>query len=277
MSPIIGPGGSGKDELALALARLASAASGRIRIGGRDLAELPEAVSGRRSRLYRARRHLFAARVRDNLLYGLRTGRSPAALRGRRAPHRRQRSSEARRRQSRSRHRRRLDRLRGRRRRTRRAGIDARIVELLRRSTSTRTSMPFGLRGTHRPRARPDLAERMLEARRALRERLAEPGITPPRRAVRSRSATTATPRSPRTCCSARRSGRRFDFDHLAQNTYRAAACSTSGLTHDLVAIGADVAAHHGRAVRRPAARPSISSSSTASSAPATCRTSRPS
>ena len=45
---VIGQSGSGKSELALLLARLVGASSGRITIGGADLAELPVAVIGRR-------------------------------------------------------------------------------------------------------------------------------------------------------------------------------------------------------------------------------------
>ena len=45
---IIGQSGSGKSELALLLARLVQPTGGRITIGGRDIADLPVAVIGRR-------------------------------------------------------------------------------------------------------------------------------------------------------------------------------------------------------------------------------------
>src|SRR3954468_20091796 len=45
---VIGPGGSGKNELSLLLARLIRPTGGRITIGGRELGELPVAVIGER-------------------------------------------------------------------------------------------------------------------------------------------------------------------------------------------------------------------------------------
>src|SRR5437868_1564059 len=45
---VVGQGGCGKNELALLLARLIAPTSGRITIGGLDLAKLPTAVNGRR-------------------------------------------------------------------------------------------------------------------------------------------------------------------------------------------------------------------------------------
>src|SRR5947208_3477451 len=69
---VIGQSGSGKSELALLLARLVGASSGRITIGGADLAELPVAVIGRRIGYVGAMPYLFAGTLRDNLLLGLR-------------------------------------------------------------------------------------------------------------------------------------------------------------------------------------------------------------
>ncbi len=69
---IIGQGGSGKNELALLLARLTRPTSGRITIGGIDLATLPTAVTGRRIGYVGATPYLFAGTLRDNLLLGLR-------------------------------------------------------------------------------------------------------------------------------------------------------------------------------------------------------------
>ncbi|MFQ5775448.1 MAG: ATP-binding cassette domain-containing protein [Kiloniellaceae bacterium] len=69
---IIGPGGSGKDHLALMLARLVTPTSGSITIGGRDLVKVPQAVTGRRISYVAQETYLFPLSVRDNLLYGLR-------------------------------------------------------------------------------------------------------------------------------------------------------------------------------------------------------------
>ena len=57
---------------ARALARLVRPSSGRITIGGADLAELPVAVIGRRIGYVGATPYLFAGSLRDNLLLGLR-------------------------------------------------------------------------------------------------------------------------------------------------------------------------------------------------------------
>src|SRR5437763_440279 len=69
---VIGQSGSGKNELALLLARLVRPSSGRITVGGADLAELPVAVVGRRIGYVSAMPYLFAGTLRDNLLLGLR-------------------------------------------------------------------------------------------------------------------------------------------------------------------------------------------------------------
>lgn len=69
---VIGQGGSGKNELALLLARLIQPTSGRITIGGAEIAKLPAAVIGRRIGYVSATPYLFAGTLRDNLLFGLR-------------------------------------------------------------------------------------------------------------------------------------------------------------------------------------------------------------
>ncbi|MGH7061742.1 MAG: ABC transporter transmembrane domain-containing protein, partial [Stellaceae bacterium] len=69
---IAGQGGSGKNELALLLARLVRPTSGRITIGGLDLATAPVAVVGRRIGYVGATPYLFAGSLRDNLLLSLR-------------------------------------------------------------------------------------------------------------------------------------------------------------------------------------------------------------
>jgi ABC-type multidrug transport system fused ATPase/permease subunit len=69
---IIGQGGSGKNELAMLLARLLRPTRGRITFGGIDLAGMPVAVTGRRIGYVDATPHLFAGTLRDNLLLGLR-------------------------------------------------------------------------------------------------------------------------------------------------------------------------------------------------------------
>ena len=68
---IVGAGGSGKDELARLLARQLVPSSGRIDIGGRNLSELPESVTGRRIGYVGQEAYIASGTVRDGLLYGL--------------------------------------------------------------------------------------------------------------------------------------------------------------------------------------------------------------
>ncbi len=68
---ITGPVGGGQEYLALVLARLIFPNSGKLSIGGRDMALLPEAVTGRRISYAGSDSILFARSVRDNMLYGL--------------------------------------------------------------------------------------------------------------------------------------------------------------------------------------------------------------
>ena len=69
---LIGPAGSGKDQLALILARLTNPSSGSIKIGTEDLVKLPQAVTGRRIGFLSQDTYFFPQSVRENLLYSLR-------------------------------------------------------------------------------------------------------------------------------------------------------------------------------------------------------------
>ena len=68
---IFGAGGSGKDEFARLLARQLVPSSGSINIGGRNLVELPESVTGRRIGYVGQEAYIASGTVRDALLYGL--------------------------------------------------------------------------------------------------------------------------------------------------------------------------------------------------------------
>jgi putative ABC transport system ATP-binding protein len=69
---ILGPSGSGKQELALLLARLLFPTAGRIGVNGSDLATLPTAVIGRRMAYAGSTPYLFNQSLGDNLLASLR-------------------------------------------------------------------------------------------------------------------------------------------------------------------------------------------------------------
>jgi putative ABC transport system ATP-binding protein len=68
---ITGPVGGGQEYLGLVLARLIFPNTGKLTIGGRDMALLPEAVTGRRISYAGSDSILFARSVRENMLYGL--------------------------------------------------------------------------------------------------------------------------------------------------------------------------------------------------------------
>jgi putative ABC transport system ATP-binding protein len=86
---LVGPPSEGKEAMAMLLARLAPPSSGRITIGGVDLATINEAAIGARLGYIGQSAHLFATSVRENLLYGLR--QRPIAERQREATAERER------------------------------------------------------------------------------------------------------------------------------------------------------------------------------------------
>ena len=68
---ILGGAGSGAEALMEAFARLIWPESGRITAGSKDIHELPESVIGRRFAYASSDVYLFQGSLRDNLLYGL--------------------------------------------------------------------------------------------------------------------------------------------------------------------------------------------------------------
>ena len=78
---VVGAPGSGREELALVLARLMNPTSGALTIGGERADRLHEGVTGRRLAYVGPQAFLFNATVRDNLLYGLKHEPAPDAAR----------------------------------------------------------------------------------------------------------------------------------------------------------------------------------------------------
>jgi putative ABC transport system ATP-binding protein len=76
---VVGPPGSGAEIFAEALGRLAWADSGGIAIGGCNLLDLPEAVTGRRIAYASADTFFLHASLADNLFYGLKHAPSIAS------------------------------------------------------------------------------------------------------------------------------------------------------------------------------------------------------
>jgi putative ABC transport system ATP-binding protein len=240
---VIGQAGSGKDELALLLARLVQPTSGWISVGGLDFAEQPLAVVGRRISYVNATPYLFTGTLRDNLLMGLRHRPVlPSHLSEGEAKKRAKELVEA-----------------------RRAGnidydIDAdwidyqsagvadaeglslRVAEVLRGLGFEEDVYGFGLRGRVDPAADPELATKLLEARKALSQRLARDDIInlvetydPDRynsNATVAENLLFGTPIGPV-----------FEFEALAGNNYVRQVLDKVGLTDDLIEAGREVAA----------------------------------
>jgi putative ABC transport system ATP-binding protein len=239
---IIGQGGSGKNELALMLARLVQPTSGRITIGGADLAQLPVAIVGRRIGYVGATPYLFTGTLRDNLLLGLRHHpMHPAEHAATEERGRLRRLTEARKSgnidfdiaadwidyQS--------------------AGIAGpeallgRVIEVLERLDFADDVYRLGLRWRLDPESNPEAAARLLEARRALARRLVEEGITNlvetydaerfNQNASVAENLLFGTPIGPV-----------FEFDSLAANNYVLSVLAKLGLTDTLIEAGKEVA-----------------------------------
>ena len=239
---VIGQGSSGKSELALLLARLMRPTSGRITIGGIDIATVPTAVTGRRIGYVGATPYLFAGTLRDNLFLGLR--HRPV----RPAPHE---PAIARRRSNQLYE-------------ARRSGnidldlhddwldydsagvadlpsLSRRTIEVLARLDFEEAVYALGLRWRLDPDAEPDAAARLLEARKRLDGRLREDGIAnlvetydPERFNLNASVAENLLFGTP--------IGPTFDFEALADNTYVLQILAKVGLINDLLQAGLQVA-----------------------------------
>jgi len=175
---LLGDSASGSETLTTALARLTPLAAGTIALGGRNLAEVPESVTGRSFGYAGPEAYLFPNSVRDNLLYGLKHAPLRPAVYDEAAARKRALME----------------------RETRRAGnpvldvnaewidheaagaedmsaLDARIVETLGLVELEDDVYQFGLRGTIDVATQGELAGRFVEARAALRTRLADPAL----------------------------------------------------------------------------------------------------
>jgi ABC-type multidrug transport system fused ATPase/permease subunit len=69
---ILGPAGSGKEELTLVLANLLDPDAGRVLINGHEVQRLAEAITGRQITFVGYPAHVFAGTIANNLLFGLR-------------------------------------------------------------------------------------------------------------------------------------------------------------------------------------------------------------
>jgi ABC-type multidrug transport system fused ATPase/permease subunit len=240
---ILGPAGSGKEELTLVLANLLDPDAGRVLINEVELHKLPEAITGRRMTHVGYPAQIFSGTIADNLLFGLRHRPvRPRGLEGADAEKFKRDMLEA-----------------------ERSGnlpfdseadwIDYASAGLsgpeevvpaeVRALTTVRLDRDvyhMGLRGTIDPEAQPEVAAAVLEARRAMRARLADPSLSrlvevfDPERynsnATLAENLLFGAPVDPT-----------FDIDHLAAHPYVQQILDRAGLTDTLVEVGFKLAA----------------------------------
>ncbi len=175
---LYGDAASGAESLTTALVRLTPLAAGSITMVGRNLSDIPESFIGRNIGYAGPEAYLFPTSVRDNLLYGLKHAPLRPAVYD---------EAEARARALTDKE-------------SRRAGnpifdiradwidheaagaedmngLDSRIVEILGLVELEDDVYQFGLRGTIDVKAQGELAGRLVDARGALRTRLADPAL----------------------------------------------------------------------------------------------------
>ncbi len=239
---VVGAGSSGKEELLLLLARLIDPTGGRINLGGRELHELPEAITGRRIAFVGANVHLNSASLGDNLFYGLKhrplraADYDEATAAERRAALAESAASgntaddvfadwidyES-------------------------AGVEpgadlvAAGIRALGVAEMIDDAYQLGLRGAIDPAKRADVADRILRARAALRDRLAAPELAIlvehfdveryNTNATVAENLLFGTP-----------VGDAFDLDHLADNPHVRSVLDGCGLVDELLRAGHEVA-----------------------------------
>ncbi len=237
---LTGDGGGGQESVATVLARLLPPSSGGILIGELDLLTLPEAVTGRRIGYVGPSTYVFSSTIRENLLMGamhrpLGGERSDSEVRealdnaGKAGNSQDDPGRDW------------VD--------TDTIGVDCpaavvgRLIEVLDIVGLCDDCYTLGLRGTIDPEERPDIAERILSARRAFAAKLAEDPkladlVEPFAADHYNTNATLAenllfgTPVGPD-----------FAAEAIAFHPYVQATLDGVGLTDDLIKIGRDVAA----------------------------------
>ena len=235
---VVGAGASGKEELGLLLARLVPPTSGKITIGEHNIADWPEAVSGRRIGFVAQQAYMFSGSVEDNLFYSLKhrpVSHNPAS------PERQALMDEAARTGNLP-----LD--------VKADWIDAEAAgaatpaELKERALSALalTEMEddvyrVGLRSVIDPAKRPELAENVLKARRAMHERLAEPGYSSLVE-IFDRERYNDNASVGENLLFGTPVDGNFDMERLAENPHVLEVLEKTGLTHDILAMGREAA-----------------------------------
>ena len=239
---IVGQSNSGRSLVPQLFARLVTPTSGRLLIGDTDLNSVPLAVSGRRIGYVGPITYLLSASVRDNLLLGLRHRPSRVLGDGSAGEQSRARELEEARKSGSIEYDIAADWID-----YQQAGVadaaelELRMVEVLRLVDLEEDVHLFGLRGRLDPDRQPDTAQRLLEARRVLAERLEGSDLAhlverfdPDRYNTNSPVSVNLLFGTP--------IGPAFEGDGLARSAYVQKVLDEVGLTHDLLEVGAGVA-----------------------------------
>ena len=173
---IVGPGGSGAQQLAAIVAGLREPVSGTLSLDGHDIRTLPETVLGRRLAYVSQETRFRSGTLRDNLVYSLKHRPAEKTERGEESRARLQESQlagnspydieddwidyagagvagpEA---------------------------LTKRLLEVLKLVDMDGDIYRFGLNGVINPDVHPELAEQILKARADLRSKLQDPDIAP--------------------------------------------------------------------------------------------------
>ncbi len=241
---IVGHSNSGRNMLPQLIARLETPSSGRLTIGGADIATLPFAVSGRRIGYVGPTTYLLSASVRDNLLLGLRhrPRELPDADRDATAKAERARKLDEARQSANSEYDCAADWVDYEQAGVPdRAALDARILEVLRLVDLDDDIYQLGLRGRVNSERQPNIAPSIVEARHVLAERLAKSEqahlverFAPDRYNVNSSIGANLLFGTP--------IGHEFEGEGLARSDYVQGVLDDLELPPDLIAIGEKLA-----------------------------------
>lgn len=239
---IVGAGGSGKDQLGMLLARLVKATGGTLSLNGNGLDNIPEAVTGRRLGFVGPNAYMFAKSVRENLTYGLKhRPLTPFEYDSAAKSARQKWETEAARAGNST------DDLAADWQDYEAAGVvteeelTPRALEVLKSVDMENDIYELGLRGTIDPIAQPDLAEQILDARAAFRERLSDPDLAPLvevfDRELYNNNATVGE-----NLLFGRPVGDAFDLDRLGEHPYVLEVLEKAGMTDTMMEAGRQVA-----------------------------------
>lgn len=238
---VVGGGSSGKDYFASLLARLAVPTGGRITIDGKNLAELPESVTGRRIAYAGGTPAMQSASVRDNLVYGLK--HRPVRLPDYDEAEAKQRQSDLAEaaRAGNIEHDFNADWID-----YESAGVDGpealfeRMLTVFDIVELSDDIYQLGLRGTVDPAERPDIAEAILKSRAAMADRLRDPAYSELVELF-DRSAYNTNATVAENLLFGTPVGDTFDINRLPQHPYMLETLRKSDLVDDLITAGRSV------------------------------------